>query len=758
MFSVLTCIFVQHDLRLVVVAALICATACCAAFGFHLRSLRAPASSTRLAWMGLTGLVAGSGVWATHFVAMLAYMPDVPIGYAVPGTVLSLATAIVGMGLGFAMPVAQPGRAAAVAGGVMTGASVAAMHFMGIAAMRTQARFEWDLGYVVAAVVVSAAGAAAAFYARTRLKGRAEWLGPAAGLVLSIVGLHFTAMTAVTLVPDPTLAFPENLVGRGTLALATVAMASVIFAAAASLIWMERVGRRATLSGLRDALDVVPSALSFYDADGRLLSWNRAYAEHMAECGVQPVEGLGRAEMIEAAVRAGWSPVGGGDYLERRKHATSARSPAVYLRTPDGRWLRHEAFSTADGGGVTVMTDVTEQQETARVLAQARDSAEAANRAKNQFLANMSHEIRTPLNGVLAAADVLSGARLTDQQRELVDVIRESGGLLNTLLADLLDLARVEAGAEALRPEPVSLAELVASVAALHRPSAEHKGLSLDVEMDAEAGAHTLCDSLRLRQVLGNLVGNAVKFTDAGRVTLAVRRRADQVTFQVRDTGVGFDEAMQATLFSHFQQGDDSSTRQHGGVGLGLAICQQYVRLMGGEIDAASPPGQGAVFSFTLDLPALPPPPSAEAMAIAEVERDPDALGRFRVLVVDDNAVNRQVLGLILDSVGIDHAEAEDGQEGLDAVTTGGFDAVLMDLQMPVMDGFEAMRRIRAWEAQFRRPRLPIYVVSANCLQEHVDAGKAAGADGHLNKPVSVSELLAALQPHAAAAMAALAA
>jgi signal transduction histidine kinase/ActR/RegA family two-component response regulator len=755
MLSVLTCIFVQHDLRLVVVAALICATACCAAFGFHLRSLRASASPTRLAWMGLTGLVAGSGVWATHFVAMLAYLPDVPIAYAIPGSVLSLATAIVGMGLGFAMPVFQPGRAAALVGGVTTGASVAAMHFMGIAAMRTQARFEWDAGFVIASVLIGAAGAAGAFYARTRLRGRAEWLAPALGLVLAIVGLHFTAMTAVTLVPDPALAFPEHLIGRGTLALATVAMAVLIFAAAASLIWMERVGRRSTLSGLRDALDVVPSALSFYDADSRLVSWNRAYADHMTECGVEVVEGLQRAEMVEAAVRAGWQPVDGGDYLEQRKHATAAPAPAVYLRTPDGRWLRHEAFSTADGGGVTVMTDVTEQQETARILAEARDSAEAANRAKSQFLANMSHEIRTPLNGVLSAADLLSGAKLDARQRELVEVIRSSGGLLNTLLTDLLDLARVEAGAEALRPEPVSLAELVASVVGLHRSSAEHKGLVLDVEMDAAAGAHALCDSLRLRQVLGNLVSNAVKFTDAGRVAVLVSRSGDQVTFQVRDTGIGFDDAHKATLFGRFQVGDDSSTRQHGGAGLGLAICQQYVRLMGGELDAASKPGHGAVFGFTLDLPALAAPQPDETDVADEVERDPAEAGRFRVLVVDDNAVNRQVLGLILDSVGIEHAEAEDGREGLDAVTTGGFDAVLMDLQMPVMDGFEAMRRIRAWESQAGRPRLPIYVVSANCLQEHVEAGAAAGADGHLNKPVSVPELLAALEPHAAAAMAA---
>ena len=174
MFSVLTCIFVQHDLRLVVVAALICATACSAAFGFHLRSLKTAGSTMSWAWLALTGLVAGSGVWATHFVAMLAYQPSLSIGYAIPATVLSFLTAVLGMGLGFALPVARRGVTAALSGGVLTGSSVAAMHFMGIAAIRTQARLEWDMRYVVASVAIGALGAAAAFYLRTRLKGRAQ--------------------------------------------------------------------------------------------------------------------------------------------------------------------------------------------------------------------------------------------------------------------------------------------------------------------------------------------------------------------------------------------------------------------------------------------------------------------------------------------------------------------------------------------------------------------------------------------------------
>ncbi|WP_337187725.1 MHYT domain-containing protein [Phenylobacterium sp.] len=770
MASILTCVLVEHDLRLVVLAALVCAAASAAAFGFHARALRARAMSNRLAWIGLTGLVAGSGVWATHFIAMLAYQPQLPIGYAPVETALSLVMAIVGMGLGFAFPVLQPGRVVAMASGGLTGMAVGAMHFTGVAAMRAQARFEWDVGYVVAAVVIGVVAGAAAFAARSAFKGHARWVAAATLLLLGIVGLHFTAMAAVRLLPDPAMAVPSELAGRAVLASAAAVMVAMLLTAGGSLIVMERLGRRATLGGLRDALDVVPSALSFYDARNRLLSWNRAYERMMRDVGIAVSEGMPRHEMVDAALRAGWRPLDGSDYLERRRDAINGASPAMHLLTTDGRTLRHESFATADGGGVTVMTDVTEQLETTRVLAQARDAAEAANRAKSQFLANMSHEIRTPLNGVLGVADVLAGTALSGRQRELVGVIQDSGSLLNALLTDLLDLARVEAGAAVLRPEAVSLAGLAASVRGLYAARAEQKGLALDLEIAPEAGGRVACDALRLRQVLGNLVNNAVKFTDKGRVVLTLSRAGDAVRFEVRDTGPGFDSAMKAALFGRFQQADDSSTRRHGGAGLGLAICREYVALMGGVLDAQSEPGAGAVFAFDLDLPLLASEPETDAGAAGSMDAGQDARmdlrpdagadaesdtarappepGRVRILVVDDNAVNRQVLGLMLDAVGIEHAAADDGSAGLAAAMTGAFDAVLMDIQMPVMDGFESTRRIRAWERSSGRERMPILIVSANGLQEHVDAGIAAGADAHLNKPVSVPQLLGALETH----------
>jgi signal transduction histidine kinase/CheY-like chemotaxis protein len=754
MFSVLACIAVDHDLKLVVLAALVCATACAAAFGFHLRSLQAAGSTVRWVWAALTGVVAGSGVWATHFVAMLAYEPELPMGYEPWTTALSWLIAVLGMGAGFALPVHRDTRATALAGGALAGMAVGAMHFTGISAWRMQAQIEWNEAFIVAAMAVGLLGGAAAFYLRTRVARQWVVVAPAGLMVLAIVGLHFTAMTAVELAPDPALALPAQLAGRDTLAVATVVLVALILAATSGLIWMQALGRRSTLHGLRDALDAVPSGLAFYDPDGRLLSWNKAYAGLVAAAGVEVRHGLTRSEIAQAVFAAGWAPQAGhtvdaplSDFYDR------SRTQGVELELPDGRWIRHQAFSTQDGGGVTKISDITEQRETARVLSEARDAAEAANRAKSQFLANMSHEIRTPLNGVLGVADVLVASGLSAKQQELVGVIKTSGDLLNALLGDLLDLAQIEAGSAELRPQRTPLGSLVQSVCDLYAPQAEQMGLALRVEIGPGAGDPVSCDGVRLRQVLGNLASNAVKFTERGEAVIRLDRQGDRVTFQVRDTGVGFDAALKAELLGAFGQADDSSTRRYGGAGLGLAICREYVALMGGELDCESTPGQGSTFTFSLDLPALPDAGAAEPHAVAyaadEVERT------FRVLIVDDNEINRQVMGLILDSAGIEHAEAENGLLGVEAAVTGGFDAILMDIQMPVMDGFEATRRIRAWEAEQGRQRMPILIVSANGLQEHVDEGARAGADGHLNKPVSVPQLLGALERHVGAVLAA---
>jgi signal transduction histidine kinase/cytochrome b561/ActR/RegA family two-component response regulator len=379
----------------------------------------------------------------------------------------------------------------------------------------------------------------------------------------------------------------------------------------------------------------------------------------------------------------------------------------------------------------------------------ARSAAVAtAEQAKTEFLANLSHEIRTPLNGVLGLVDALGGTALTPSQRDLAQTIANSAGALNSILIDVLDFSRLEAGEIEIVARPFELDAVVAESAALFEPAARDKGLGLSVRVEGGAAGLVLGDAARLRQILAHLISNAVKFTPAGEISVAVSALpADVWRFEVRDTGIGFDPADAERLFDRFVQGDGSMTRAAGGAGLGLAICRQLAGLMGGTITAISTPGRGSTFTLELPLAAAANPAAAPPAPIDEDDAGPP----LRVLVTDDNATNRRVAELILQTVGAEVAFAENGLEAVQAVEQSAFDVVLMDLQMPVMDGLTAIRQIRAREAAAGLARLPIVVVSANAMPEQVAASHAAGADDHLAKPIRadalIESIVRALQP-----------
>jgi signal transduction histidine kinase/ActR/RegA family two-component response regulator len=375
----------------------------------------------------------------------------------------------------------------------------------------------------------------------------------------------------------------------------------------------------------------------------------------------------------------------------------------------------------------------------------------ASNRAQSEFLANMSHEIRTPLNGVVAIADALARSKLSPQQEELVEIIRTSGATLERLLSDVLDLARIETGAVAIENEPFHLGDAVRSAAALQRPRAEEKGVGLVLDIDPAAEAAVIGDQVRLKQILTNLLSNAVKFTSEGRVSVEVAPNgADAWRFSVEDTGVGFDPALRDRIFGRFQQADGSVTRRFGGSGLGLAICKQLAELMGGSIEAYGRPGAGARFTVVAPLPAAgsaassAAPPSAEAAAFLVAAEDRSAR-RLRVLLADDHPTNRRVVEVLLAGLELDLVTTENGLQACEAFETAPFDAVLMDMQMPVMDGLSATRRIRAFEDHRGLPRAFVIMLTANALRDHHDASLAAGADVHMPKPIEASRLFAAL-------------
>ncbi|HTX49903.1 MAG TPA: ATP-binding protein [Caulobacteraceae bacterium] len=382
------------------------------------------------------------------------------------------------------------------------------------------------------------------------------------------------------------------------------------------------------------------------------------------------------------------------------------------------------------------------QRRVARRLAVEREKAELASLAKSEFLANMSHEIRTPLNGVVGVADMLAQAHLPERERKMAEVIRASGQSLERLLSDVLDLARVEAGKLNIEVTPFNAADLVRSVQALCRLRADEKGLVLSARIAPELEGWFLGDSVRVRQILTNLTSNAVKFTERGSVTLVGEApEPGCLRFSVVDTGVGFDLAQKERLFARFQQADGSITRRFGGSGLGLAISRQLAALMGGEVECESEPGKGSRFWFEAPFSATAAPAAA-----AEEEEPPSLQSRpIRVLVADDHATNQLVVRMMLEQCGMEAVVVEDGAQAVDAAARERFDVILMDMQMPVMGGLEATRLIRQEEREAGRPHAPILMLSANALNEHRDAARQAGADGHVAKPVTVAGLMAAI-------------
>ncbi|MDQ7007175.1 MAG: ATP-binding protein [Acidobacteriota bacterium] len=369
-------------------------------------------------------------------------------------------------------------------------------------------------------------------------------------------------------------------------------------------------------------------------------------------------------------------------------------------------------------------------------LQRAVAAAEEASRAKSAFLANMSHEIRTPMNGVLGMLSLLLDDALAESQRRKVEVAYDSGRALLGLLNSILDLSKVEAGRLEYERIPFDLEALVSQIVDLFGSRARGKGLAMQVDFDERLGRFYVGDPTRLRQVLSNLVGNAVKFTQMGRVTLSVfpdPRDGACVRFEVADTGPGIDEGALRRIFEFFQQADNSITRTHGGSGLGLALSRDLVRGMGGRIDVRSVPGEGSVFGFSLPLP----PHEGDAPMDGVTARSAGVGTRFegrRVLLVEDDTVNQLVARGFLSRFGLEVDTVGDGAQALEALERGGYDLVLMDCHMPVLDGFEATRRLRAREAG--GTRIPVVALTASAMEEDRRRCEACGMDDFLVKPL----------------------
>jgi signal transduction histidine kinase/CheY-like chemotaxis protein len=525
---------------------------------------------------------------------------------------------------------------------------------------------------------------------------------------------------------------------------AAAAFIAMLVAAGAATHW--QLGRFARARReLAKAKEIMDSALAsmadgflLCDAQDRVVAWNARYLQMFPWLSSVIAVGVSFELLLDLDARVIVADASGEAQRKawREMRLAQHRSGSGMFEQPltDGSVIHVIERRTPDGGTVSVMRDITLAE---RELARAKTAAEASNHAKSQFLAAMSHEIRTPLNGVLGMNSLLLKTDLTDEQLSYARTIRSSGKALLTLINDILDLSRVEAGRLELVIGEFDPQRLVQEVAASVATRADEKGLDFNLRFQSGLPAVLQGDEGRLRQVLFNLIGNAVKFTKQGSVSVDIAYRAidaDRIEFlaSVRDTGIGIRADALPTLFERFIQADSGIARQYGGSGLGLAISRELVELMGGRIEVDTAVGRGSTFRITLPLqrghsPRLP-------VVDTQMEVEGDMLEGLRILVAEDNEVNQVLIRAMLAQMGHSCEIACDGLEVVAKVKTGTYDLVLMDIQMPNLDGLAAARQIRALDT--RAAQIPIIALTANAMVEDREAYIEAGMDDHVAKPV----------------------
>jgi PAS domain S-box-containing protein len=749
---------VTYHLPLVVVSILIAMGASYTALDLAGRVAIARRGFRHL-WLGGGAFALGVGMWSMHYVGMLAFRMRVPILYDVPTVGLSLLAAIAA---GLVALLIVSGRdlswMRAAVGAAVMGAGISVMHYVGMTAMRLEARpaYDWRIVAlsVAIAVVVSLVALILAFRLRTESRQFTSRKALAAAVMgIAIAAMHYTGMAAAHWVAEPGMGHALHAVAVTTFGVVgIIAVTCLVFTFGVVLSIVDRQlsakSRQLKESERRYRLVFQRSLTGHYRStrEGRLLECNDAYARLFGFSSPEEAVACSLDDIYESVDdRAA--------FLEALGTAGTVQDAERRMRRQDGTliWiLEHATMLPDDAAGMDVIEgsviDITQRVEAVVALAHAMEASDTANRAKSEFLANMSHEIRTPMNGILGMAEILKRSELTSDQRETIDVIQLSAESLMDIINDILDFSKLEVGRLELDPMEFDVRSLVEDSVRTLAPRAHLKDLELVCDVAAGLPARVIGDPGRIRQVLLNLLGNALKFTEQGEVVVRVDAEASaagsmMLHLSVRDTGIGIPADKQASIFDAFTQADASTTRRFGGTGLGLTITTHLTGLMNGRVSLDSVAGEGSTFHVRIPLPiAAAPAESVAPVGLADLRGLP-------VLVVDDNATNRHILESTLNYWGLAPTLVDGGRAAIRTMEHARdegrpFAIVLLDFQMPDMDGFEVAEAIRD------HPDLAgTTIMMLSSVGERGDGQRcrAAGVHAYLTKPVRQSVLLDAV-------------
>jgi signal transduction histidine kinase/DNA-binding response OmpR family regulator len=749
---------------MVAASVLIASLAAYASLGLADRVRAADTSVAKRAWLIGGSVTMGIGVWAMHFLGMLAFQLPLNVTYDVLVTLLSMTPAMLASGVMLHV-ISQPciGFCRLLVSGTFMGAGIGMMHYTGMAAMRLEAAMRYDPLLFAVSIVVAVVLASVALYTKfwiSREGGQAQsyWIKLGAALVMgsAVAGMHYTGMSATYFFPGVGAPISPSGIDSTWLAMLVSLAAGLIvgLAIVASIVdsRLEAAANSARLSHARllEAIESISEGFALYDTHDRLVLCNRQYRE-VFHADASDLVGKRFEEIMRALVDRGLVPGAKGSAEEwlRQRVAQHRVPPGPHIHQhQDGRWRQINERQIKDVGIVAVYTDITElkqaEMEMARAIQdaqQARVAAEAANRTKSAFLATMSHEIRTPMNGVLGMTSLLLDTPLTPEQREYADTVLRSAESLLVIINDILDFSKIEADKVELEQIDFQLGVMVDDVLELLAEQAHSKGLELTYLIQEELPAWVAGDPGRLRQILTNLLGNAVKFTDCGEVALYITLASETaqdvfIRFAVVDTGIGIPPDIQDRLFQAFTQGDGSTTRKYGGTGLGLAICKRLVEMMGGTIEVESIPGKGSTFWFTARLAKRPELPPMAYDGLAD-------LHGLRVICVEPNATNRALLEAKLTAWGMQVDCIEDETQALDRLRLAfqeerPYALAMIDFQLQGMEGMALAHAIKS-DAMLSTVRL-IRLVPFGYRGDN-GAAQQAGFDAYLVKPLRQSQL-----------------